>query len=177
MAVVDGTDFQRGKLATGELVTVENHRNDLFHLEYDYDYARTDDRLACFALDVLEVSGAGDRSAEQQHRALYALGVTASVSCDRDRSSISLAGIDRNLEPALALVHDWIALCSPKFQQYVITHFLLYFVQLRIAMVNSLPPSCSAVTANGVTYQKCGSTYYQPQFSGGNTTYVVVNAP
>ena len=45
------------------------------------------------------------------------------------------------------------------------------------SMVNSLPPSCSAVTANGVTYQKCGSTYYQPQFSGGNTTYVVVNAP
>ena len=45
------------------------------------------------------------------------------------------------------------------------------------SMVNSLPPSCSAVSANGVTYQKCGSTYYQPQFSGGNTTYVVVNAP
>jgi hypothetical protein len=45
------------------------------------------------------------------------------------------------------------------------------------AMVNSLPPSCTAISANGVTYQKCGSTYYQPQFSGGNTTYVVVNAP
>ena len=45
------------------------------------------------------------------------------------------------------------------------------------SMVNSLPPSCTAISANGVTYQKCGSTYYQPQFSGGNTTYVVVNAP
>jgi len=45
------------------------------------------------------------------------------------------------------------------------------------SMVNSLPPACSAISANGVTYQKCGSTYYQPQFSGGNTTYVVVNAP
>jgi hypothetical protein len=45
------------------------------------------------------------------------------------------------------------------------------------SMVNSLPPSCAAVSANGVTYQKCGGTYYQPQFAGGNTTYVVVNAP
>ena len=45
------------------------------------------------------------------------------------------------------------------------------------AIVNTLPPSCTAIAANGVTYQKCGSTYYQPQFSGGNTTYVVVNAP
>ena len=45
------------------------------------------------------------------------------------------------------------------------------------AIVNTLPPSCTAVVANGVTYQKCGGTYYQPQFSGGNATYVVVNAP
>jgi len=45
------------------------------------------------------------------------------------------------------------------------------------AIVNTLPPSCTAVSANGVTYQKCGGTYYQPQFSGGNATYVVVNAP
>ena len=27
------------------------------------------------------------------------------------------------------------------------------------------------------TYQQCGSTWYQPQMSGGSTTYVVVNAP
>jgi hypothetical protein len=33
------------------------------------------------------------------------------------------------------------------------------------------------VYVNGITYQQCGSTWYQPQFSGGNTTYVVVNAP
>jgi hypothetical protein len=45
------------------------------------------------------------------------------------------------------------------------------------SMVNTLPPSCQPIVANGVTYQQCGSTYYQPQFSGGNTTYVVVNQP
>jgi len=45
------------------------------------------------------------------------------------------------------------------------------------SMVHSLPPNCTTVMANGVTYQQCGGTYYQPQFSGGNTTYVVVNQP
>jgi hypothetical protein len=45
------------------------------------------------------------------------------------------------------------------------------------SIVYSLPPACSAVYVNGITYQQCGSTWYQPQFSGGNTTYVVVNAP
>jgi len=30
---------------------------------------------------------------------------------------------------------------------------------------------------NGFAYQQCGSTWYQPQFAGTTTTYVVVNAP
>ncbi len=45
------------------------------------------------------------------------------------------------------------------------------------SMVNTLPPSCSTVMVNGITYQQCGSTWYQPQFSGGSTTYVVINPP
>jgi len=45
------------------------------------------------------------------------------------------------------------------------------------SIVHSVPPSCSTVIVNGLTYQQCGSTWYQPQFSGTATTYVVVNAP
>ena len=45
------------------------------------------------------------------------------------------------------------------------------------SMINTLPPSCSTVIVNGMSYSQCGSTWYQPQFSGSNTTYVVVNAP
>jgi hypothetical protein len=45
------------------------------------------------------------------------------------------------------------------------------------SVVNTLPPACTVVMVNGMTYQQCGSTWYQPQFSGGNTTYVVINAP
>jgi len=43
--------------------------------------------------------------------------------------------------------------------------------------VYTLPPSCSVVVVDGFTYQQCGSVWYQPQISGGSTTYVVVNAP
>jgi hypothetical protein len=43
--------------------------------------------------------------------------------------------------------------------------------------VQTLPPSCTAIVAGGVTYQQCGSVWYQPQFVGTGTTYVVVNAP
>ena len=45
------------------------------------------------------------------------------------------------------------------------------------SVVHSIPPSCSAVSVNGVTFQQCGSTWYQPQFAGSSVTYVVVNPP
>jgi hypothetical protein len=45
------------------------------------------------------------------------------------------------------------------------------------SIVHSVPPSCSSIIVNGLAYQQCGSTWYQPQFSGTTTTYVVVNPP
>jgi hypothetical protein len=43
--------------------------------------------------------------------------------------------------------------------------------------VYSLPESCTTVIVNGITYEQCGSSWYQPQFSGTSTTYVVVSPP
>ena len=45
------------------------------------------------------------------------------------------------------------------------------------SIVNTLPVGCTTVYRNGFAYQQCGSTYYQPQFSGSSTTYIVVNNP
>jgi hypothetical protein len=45
------------------------------------------------------------------------------------------------------------------------------------SVVSSVPSSCTPVVVGGITYQQCGSTWYQPQFSGDNTTYVAVNPP
>jgi hypothetical protein len=43
--------------------------------------------------------------------------------------------------------------------------------------VYALPPSCPAYYYGGVTYNHCGGVWYEPQFQGTETTYVVVNAP
>lgn len=45
------------------------------------------------------------------------------------------------------------------------------------SMVSQPPANCVPVAVNGMTYQQCGSTWYQPQMSGSSTTYVVVNPP
>jgi|RhiMethySRZTD1v2_1073278.scaffolds.fasta_scaffold12284_11 hypothetical protein len=45
------------------------------------------------------------------------------------------------------------------------------------SVVNSLPPSCSTTMVNGLTYQNCGGTWYQPRYAGTQVNYVVVNPP
>ncbi len=45
------------------------------------------------------------------------------------------------------------------------------------SIVYTLPPSCTVIMANGIAYQQCGNVWYQPQFVGTSTTYVVVNQP
>lgn len=42
---------------------------------------------------------------------------------------------------------------------------------------SQLPPSCSMVSVNGISYQQCGNSWYQPQYSGSQVNYIVVNPP
>ena len=47
------------------------------------------------------------------------------------------------------------------------------------SIINALPANqdCRPISYNGYAYQQCGSTWYKPQYSGNNITYVVVNPP
>jgi hypothetical protein len=36
---------------------------------------------------------------------------------------------------------------------------------------------CTTVVVDGVSYSRCGSTWYRPAYSGGDVTYVVVEPP
>jgi hypothetical protein len=45
------------------------------------------------------------------------------------------------------------------------------------AYYNSLPGNCVTVVRVGINYSQCGSTWYQPIYSGSNVQYVVVPAP
>lgn len=45
------------------------------------------------------------------------------------------------------------------------------------SIVYSVPPQCVPVAVNGITYQRCGETWYLPQYSGTTIQYVVVAPP
>jgi hypothetical protein len=40
-----------------------------------------------------------------------------------------------------------------------------------------LPSQCTTVTVDGIGYSQCGSTWYQPYYSGTTVQYVVVSPP
>jgi predicted Zn-dependent peptidase len=109
----EGTDYTRGTLPTGPVIGVVNDRNALFDAEHTYDVGRGDDKFVCLAREVLKVSGAGSRTAEQTSRALHELGLVVRTSCGKTESSISLSGIDNNLDAGMALLREWLA--SPAF--------------------------------------------------------------
>lgn len=45
------------------------------------------------------------------------------------------------------------------------------------SIVRQPPANCVPVVHQEITYQQCGSTWYQPQYSGTNVQYVVVSPP
>jgi predicted Zn-dependent peptidase len=109
VAISEGKDYERGKLATGDLVTVKNTKNQLFSINFAYDYGRAEDKLACLALDTMKVSGAGKRNTQDTARHLHQLGLAIDVGCSKDTASISVSGIDRNLEAAMTLLREWLS--------------------------------------------------------------------
>jgi hypothetical protein len=48
---------------------------------------------------------------------------------------------------------------------------------LTAATFRALTCASRTVVVNGVSYYNCGPTWYNRAYSGGSTTYVVVNAP
>ena len=45
------------------------------------------------------------------------------------------------------------------------------------SIVNRPPAVCVTSVVNGLAYQQCGNTWYQPQMSGTTTNYIVVDPP
>ena len=45
------------------------------------------------------------------------------------------------------------------------------------SVVHRPPPACQAVVVEEMTYQQCGSVWYQPHYVGSQINYVVVDPP
>lgn len=106
--LVSGEHYQRDTLPAGPLVAVKNKRNDLFSLDYQFNFGERQEPLLCFAMDLVERSGAGKRSPTEFQKVLYAMGTSIQFGCGSRHASITVSGIDRNMEASVALLMDWL---------------------------------------------------------------------
>ncbi len=97
-------DIQQVNIKPGlPLYYTKNSENGLFSLNYVFDLGTNNDPRWALATDYLQYLGAGSYSAEQLQQEFYMLGCSFSVNSGPDRTTMSLNGLDTNLEPALHL--------------------------------------------------------------------------
>ncbi len=112
--LVSGEHYTEDTFAAGPAIAVHNERNDLFSLSYSYDFGERQEPLLCFAMDLIERSGAGKLGPKELQKTLYAMGTTISFSCGSRASGITISGIDRNMAASLEILRDWIVV--PKIE-------------------------------------------------------------
>lgn len=89
-------------------VAVQNPTNDLFSLSFSYPVGSESSPLLCHALSLGQLSGTKTTPAKDLQKKLYALGTSVRLVCGEYESNILISGIDRNLEPSVAIVKDWL---------------------------------------------------------------------
>ncbi|MEM9458812.1 MAG: insulinase family protein [Myxococcota bacterium] len=116
--VKTGDHYERRSLPAGDLISAKNDRNDLFSLTYTQKRGYRKEPYLCYALELLELSGAGDDDAESLQKQLYALGTSVWTYCNAETSGLVVNGLDSQLEASLAILDRWLA--SPRFDAAVL---------------------------------------------------------
>ncbi|MCB9702367.1 MAG: insulinase family protein [Myxococcales bacterium] len=118
----EGEHYRHLELPAGPMIWVPNPRNDLFSVTYRYEVGERRRPLLCHALDLLDLSGAGDMDAAALQRRLFQLGTTVESRCDDEGASITIDGIDANLEASVRLVESWLR--TPAFTDETVRSLL-----------------------------------------------------
>lgn len=147
--LVEGKDYQRLKLPSGELVASHNGRHDLFTVTYDYRLGEQARPLLCHALELLDRSGAKGMSAVELKRKLFAMATTISTRCDQRDTQIYLSGIDRNLEASVALLDTWLR--TAQFDDKTVAALAENRISQRNDQMQE-PPVIAAALADWVDY-------------------------
>jgi predicted Zn-dependent peptidase len=102
-------DYFTKDLASGKLVWAKNPANDLFQLSFTIDVGTDTDPRLGLGLSLLDFGGAGDLDQQAFKRKLYALGTQIGAGAGRQETSISISGLDANLEESVRLVREHFA--------------------------------------------------------------------
>lgn len=113
-------DITHLKLAKGDVTFdyVKNDINKTFSLNYIFDMGTDNVRELGTAIGYLEYLGTDKYTAEQLKTEFYKLGLSFSVNPGRDRVSVSLSGLEENLEKGMQLFEHILATVKPDKEVY-----------------------------------------------------------
>lgn len=107
-------DIARTKLANGaQMLSVANTDNNLFTLTWMFELGRRNSRTFPTAASYMKLIGADTMSAATIARKFFALGCSFNIGVGDDRISISVSGLQENMNPALDLLHTLIEKAKP----------------------------------------------------------------
>lgn len=127
--LVEGRDYVRHALASGPLIAARNAHSDLFSVTMRWDVGTRARPLLGHALDLLELSGAGDDSADELQRRLHQLGTDIQIDVSADRTEILIAGVDARLGESLSLLDAWLR--RPRFTDATVADLLKNTLSMR----------------------------------------------
>ncbi len=118
--VVKGKDYTVNPYAEGvELYHVANPINDLFSLTFVIETGTRHDKVLGMASRLMNQAGTDRLSPEELKKAWFALGTDLSIGAGGDRTTITISGLDENLETSLGLLME--LLQTPAVDQQVLT--------------------------------------------------------
>ncbi|MCE9636545.1 MAG: insulinase family protein [Planctomycetes bacterium] len=107
--VEKGRDVEETALRSGKLVYSRNPLNDVFDLTFTVAFGTDHDPRLGMGLSLLDLAGAGEMDGVALKRRLYALGSTFSAGAGREETTISVSGLESNLEATVDLLRTHFA--------------------------------------------------------------------
>ena len=101
-------DMQKGKTKKLPVLYVKNKTNDLFWLNYYFQFGTESNRMLDVATDYIDYLGTDKMSAEQLKQEFYKLACSYVISSGKDITTISLSGLSENMPKAMALLDNFI---------------------------------------------------------------------
>jgi len=113
-------DITHLKLAKGDVPFdyIKNDLNKTFSLSYVFDMGTDNIRELGVAISYLEYLGTDKYTTDQLKIEFYKLGLSFNVSNGRDRVSVSLSGLEENLEKGVELMEHILANAKPDKEVY-----------------------------------------------------------
>jgi len=105
-------DFQKKQFGNTELLYVQNKDNEIFRLRYRLEMGSYNSRLLSFAAQYLQFLGTDKMTAEDVSKQFYNLACNFNIDVSTEFTTITLTGLQKNMERAANLFEDVLTHCK-----------------------------------------------------------------